>query len=214
MPIDYRSSSADLSQREAFARSRLARAYRHHVDRVVMASLPEARRCIDIGAGEVILLEKLRARNGRAWLVALDRHPENAAIAGRFGFPAILADAAALPLAAESFDIAILNNMLEHVDDPHAVLVEARRILAPGGRAVVLVPHENNFRRARVLLGRRHEAGLDYGHVQDWDPESLDRALRRADLVPVARRNLPLPVWAGALHHLAIATRGPSSGIA
>lgn len=207
MPIDYRSSSAELSQREAFARSRLARTYREFVDRVVLARLPRAARVIDIGAGEAILLEKRRERGADGWSLALDRHPLNAEIARNHGFPSILADAAALPVASESFDVAVLNNMLEHVDDPHAVLSEARRVLRPRGHALVLVPHEDNFRRARTMLGRREEAGLDYGHVHFWTPSSLHAALAAAGLTPVGARNLPLPAWGLALHHLAEAVR-------
>jgi len=134
---------------------------------------------------------------------------ENAVIARRYRFPSILAEASRLPVATASFDIAVLNNMLEHVDDPGAVLSEAHRVLRPGGTAIVLVPHEDNFRRARTLLGRREEAGLDYGHVQVWTPASLDLALRVAGLTPRRRRSLPLPLWPLALHHLALATKPP-----
>jgi SAM-dependent methyltransferase len=207
MPIDYRSTSASLSQREAFARSRLARSYREFVDRVVLALIPGSSRVIDIGAGEVVLLEKRRERGAPGWSLALDRHPENAGIARGYGFPAIVGDAAALPVAPATFDVAVLNNMLEHVDDPHAVLSEAHRVLRPGGTAIVLVPHEDNFRRARMLLGRREEAGLDYGHVHFWTPGTLDAALRVAGFTPRHCRNLPLPAWPAALHHLAMAVK-------
>ena len=53
---------------------------------------------------------------------ALDRHPVNARLCRDYGFPSVEADAAELPFASERFAVVILANMLEHVEDSHAVL--------------------------------------------------------------------------------------------
>jgi SAM-dependent methyltransferase len=202
MPIDYRASSATLSQREAFARSRLARTYRGLLDRTLLDLVGEAASLIDVGCGEAIFLEKLARSGRRAFTVGLDLHPENAVITRRLGFAAVRADAVRLPVAERTFEVALLTTMLEHVDDPLAALKEARRVLVPGGLAVVLVPHEDNFRRARTLLGRREEARLDYGHVNVFTPSSLRTLVRQAGLEAQRSRTLPLPWWFGALHLL------------
>lgn len=213
MPIDYRPGSADLSQREAFRRSRLARAYRATLDRALLGWIARARprALLDVGAGEGILLEKERARSAAAALggpervrLALDLHRENARLCRSLGFPAVHGDAVSLPFRDAAFDLVLLTNMLEHVEDPRAALGEARRVLVPGGLALVLVPHEDNFRRARILLGRREAAHLDYGHVRNWTPRDLAAALAEAGFARVAARNFPLPAWPAALHHLAV----------
>lgn len=49
-------------------------------------------------------------------------------------------DAARLPFRSDSFDGAILKDVLEHVTDPVAVLSEVARVVRPEGRIIVTVP--------------------------------------------------------------------------
>lgn len=51
------------------------------------------------------------------------------------------ADAAELPLASESFDVVVLNEVLEHVPDQRRVLAELRRVLVRGGLLVLMSPN-------------------------------------------------------------------------
>ena len=55
---------------------------------------------------------------------------------------------------AQSFDSIILEHVLEHVDDPQALLVRVRKWLAPNGRLFVGVPNGNSIHRlAAVKMG-------------------------------------------------------------
>ncbi len=54
--------------------------------------------------------------------------------------PDILSDAASIPLPDNSFDTAILAELLEHVPEPKAVLKEAYRLLKPDGVALITAP--------------------------------------------------------------------------
>jgi SAM-dependent methyltransferase len=54
------------------------------------------------------------------------------------GLETLEGDAQRLPLADESADAVMLVSMLHHVEDPPAALAEARRILRPGGRLVLM----------------------------------------------------------------------------
>lgn len=49
-------------------------------------------------------------------------------------------DVTQLDVADESFDAVICNHVLEHVEDDRAALRELRRVLRPGGWAILLVP--------------------------------------------------------------------------
>lgn len=54
------------------------------------------------------------------------------------------ADAAALPYSDASFGLVAVSNSLHHFPDPARVLSEALRVLAPGGRLVVLEMHRDS----------------------------------------------------------------------
>jgi SAM-dependent methyltransferase len=100
------------------------------------ASLPVGSRVLDAGAGEGSYRECfLRQR-----YVGVDLGIGNASWNYR-GLDAV-ADLQALPFPAGMFD-AVLNVVtLEHVREPACVLAELGRALKPGGRLLLIVPHE------------------------------------------------------------------------
>lgn len=55
-------------------------------------------------------------------------------------FTFVLGDAASTPFADNSFDTIIMNDAMEHVDQPEAVLCECLRILRPKGRIYINFP--------------------------------------------------------------------------
>ena len=60
-----------------------------------------------------------------------------------------------VPLRDRSVDIALLSQALHHAEHPDRALAEARRILRPGGRVVVLELREHNEAWVRAKLGDR-----------------------------------------------------------
>jgi ArsR family transcriptional regulator len=58
-----------------------------------------------------------------------------------------------LPLADASVDVALLSQALHHATPPEAALAEARRILRPGGRVLVLDLREHGETWVRSALG-------------------------------------------------------------
>lgn len=59
-------------------------------------------------------------------------------------FTFVLGDAANTSFSDNMFDTIIMNDAMEHVDKPEAVLRECRRILKPGGRLFVNFPPYNH----------------------------------------------------------------------
>jgi SAM-dependent methyltransferase len=70
--------------------------------------------------------------------VVVDLSAEMLERAGAKGLTTVFANAERLPFEDESFDAAILVSMLHHVEDRDAALLEARRIIRPGGRLVLI----------------------------------------------------------------------------
>jgi SAM-dependent methyltransferase len=77
-----------------------------------------------------------------------------------------------LPLATGAFGTALAIAVLEHVPDDAAALRELARVLEPGGRAWVTVPHALRH-VPRLLRGvnRRHDRRL--GHLRRYEAEDL-----------------------------------------
>lgn len=103
--------------------------------RRVLAGAP-GRRLADIGGGTGNYALVL-SREG--WQpVVVDRSPEMLVRAAAKGLETVEANAERLPFEDETFDAAIMISMLHHVNDRGAALAEARRILRPGGRLVLM----------------------------------------------------------------------------
>jgi Methyltransferase domain len=92
-------------------------------------------------------------------------------------------DLTALPDLDESFDIVICNHVLEHISDDRAAMREIRRVLRPGGLAVLqhpIRPGGKTFEDARVVSPEdrlRVFGQEDHVRIYGWD--FLDR-LREA----------------------------------
>lgn len=72
-----------------------------------------------------------------------------------------------LPVGDGELDVAILALVLHHAAEPEAVLAEARRALAPGGRLLIvdMLPHAHA--EYRQTMGHVWQ-GFDGGKVQEW----------------------------------------------
>jgi SAM-dependent methyltransferase len=103
--------------------------------REALAGAP-GRRLLDIGGGTGNYALALKQEEWEP--VVADRSPEMLARAAGKGLETVEADAQRLPFPDCTFDAAMMISMLHHVPDRAAALAEARRILKPGGRLVLM----------------------------------------------------------------------------
>jgi len=98
------------------------------------------RRVLDCGCGAGEYVRALLARGADAFGVEFDAQKIEAGQAGELAARIRIGDLEALAFPDASFDVALLNEVLEHVPDDAAALAEVRRVLRPDGRLVVLSP--------------------------------------------------------------------------
>lgn len=140
----------------------------------------EDRRVLDIGCG----LGAYVANFGRytADTYGMDVDAPRVVEGRRRGIGQLLLGAAeSLPFPDATFDVIVLNEVIEHVHDDAATLREACRVLRPGGSVVIFAPNRRYpFETHGVYLGRRYI----FGNIPlvNWLPDRL-----RAKLVPHAR---------------------------
>jgi SAM-dependent methyltransferase len=85
-----------------------------------------------------------------------------------------------IPSEDERFDVAILDDVLEHVRDPGRVIAECERILRPGGIVIARFP-------SIKMMGAHH----------------FDRVIK----VPGLHYLLPMRTWAAGFNHLLVTGR-------
>ncbi len=82
---------------------------------------------------------------------------------------------------AESFDVVVIRNVLEHLFDPNSEIREIRRILKPNGHLYLKVPNvefEHGF-NCRLVFGKEHAFEPPY-HLNYFSPASLLAFLGKA----------------------------------
>jgi SAM-dependent methyltransferase len=155
-------------------------------------------RAVDLGCGAGHTGARLA--DAGCEVVAVDLDPEMLA-AATSRCPALVpcrADAAATGLQAGAFDLACARHTLHHHDDPDATLREARRLLRPGGRVVLVdesaLPADLNDWYERL------ERTRDPDHRGLRDATGWVAALRAAGFVdvavePVVRERIDVAAW-------------------
>lgn len=104
-------------------------------------------------------LSPIIAAQGPAQHVRCDLYPESPDIQR--------VDIQAIPFAAESFDLVLANHVLEHVSSPDDALAEVRRVLKPGGYAILQTPYASKLQRTWEDPGIDTPQARLHGHGQE-----------------------------------------------
>jgi ubiquinone/menaquinone biosynthesis C-methylase UbiE len=145
-------------------------------------------RVLDVGCGPGSYLAALAARDPSLVTTGVDLSTGMLGAARRAGVPAVaVSDATALPFATDSFDGAMANHMLYHVEHIDRAVFELRRVVRTGGMLLAVTNALVHFAEFDALLaevsGRdgwwrpSHRFTLDNGR------EFLEPAFDRVDLV-------------------------------
>jgi ubiquinone/menaquinone biosynthesis C-methylase UbiE len=118
-------------------------AFRHMLHEYLDAmDIDAASRVLDLGCGTGVAARAIAARPGFAGtVVGIDLSPQLIAAAGQLAADEgvgdrvrfAVGDTRSLDLPDGAFDAVVAHTLISHVDDPRAVLAEARRVVKPGG---------------------------------------------------------------------------------
>lgn len=134
---------------------------------------------VDVGCGGGKMLRTVHEHRHGVTLLGCDiKKPAD--INGDFTFKALDPATGLLPYDDSSIDIALLIDVLEHVDRPETTLREIVRILRPDGRMLAFVPIEGEliswFSVFRAVLGNDIYVRTK-GHTHSFTHDDVERML-------------------------------------
>jgi ArsR family transcriptional regulator len=159
------------------------------------------RRLLDLGTGTGRMLELLAPRVQRGMGIDLSHEMlgfarANLEAAGVANCHVRHGDLYNLPFEPKSFDAITIHQVLHYLEDPDRAIAEAGRVLAPGGRMVIVdfAPHELEFLRDEHAHRR---LGLADRQMQRWLAKAGLELASRVDLEapPSAGETLTVSIW-------------------
>ena len=154
---------------------------------LLLAELHPGERVLDLGCGAGRFLAALRDAGADAVGVelaaaALERARRNVAGADL----RLVEPDGSLPLGHREVDLVWCSEVLEHAPEPAHLLLEARRVLRPGGRLLLTVPFHGRVKGALLAL-LRFEAHFDPRgqHLRFFTRRSLAAMLDEAGFAGV-----------------------------
>lgn len=161
----------DRESPASFHRRRITR-------RLALAHAASARRVLDAGAGQGLLVRELALHMPAAVVAGADVSARARAEIARVNpdAPVFELDLRAPDFAEQAralgrFDLVVCSEVLEHLPDDLEAVRRLRELLDDGGRLIVTVPGGRMSRFDRAI-----------GHVRHYDRSSLTRVLRDAGL--------------------------------
>lgn len=118
--------------------ARANRACKRAYESLIYRSFSRHTRMLEIGAGSSPLLGVTGAALGVACDLSLPMLAARRAVPEA---PRVVADGQRLPFCDGAFDGVFCVNVLEHAPDPAALVAEAARVLAPGGKFLAITPN-------------------------------------------------------------------------
>jgi SAM-dependent methyltransferase len=167
-----------------FRRSVLKQAKFHQI--LALLDDPAGKTGLDIGADNGVISYLLRQRGGQWHSADLDEHAV-ASIRQLVGSNVHRIDGGTMPFKDGAFDQVIVVDFLEHIPDDRGFARELARILRPGGRLIINVPHlkpGSRLNRLRDAIGLTDEW---HGHLRPgYTSEGLREILGPAFVIDEA----------------------------
>lgn len=168
---------------------------------LILRLIPEGANVLDLGCGDGLLLERLRAEK-RAYGRGVERNPEAVLACIRRGIPVFQGDLdeGLADFPDKSFDVVVISHTLQQVSRPHRLLREAGRV---GRQVIVGFPNFGHWqiRLGLLLRGRMPKSPMlpyewyDTPNIHLLTLADFEEFCRREGLRVERRIALRYPTW-------------------
>lgn len=153
---------------------------RHHIYNFLNAAAPY-RAVLDVGAGGGYDLALAREVQPDAHLYALEAHRESARYLSKKGITvhALDIERESFPFAAQSMDVVIANQILEHTKELFWIFHQISQVLRDGGSLIIGVPNLAALHNRLLLMFGRQPTSLKNAsaHVRGFTKSDILRTL-------------------------------------
>jgi SAM-dependent methyltransferase len=131
-----------------------------------------AKRILDVGCGLGMYVSQFRQFSDDVFGVDID--PDKIGKASEWLPNLRVSPAEELPFDDDSFDLILLNEVIEHVDDDRKTIREAFRVLAPGGHIVVYAPNRlYPFETHGFFFAGKYHGPCNLPILANWVPNGV-----------------------------------------
>jgi SAM-dependent methyltransferase len=148
-------------------------------------------RVLDIGCGSCVSLLEVRNLGGESWGIETD--PNVRAIADHFGLTVHIGSIHDNPFPGADFDLIVLNQVIEHVPDPIALLKLVRGRLRSGGRVVLAFPNAGSLNK--LISGRKWINWHIPYHLHHYNKRSFPKIAKQAGYEIASMRTITPNLW-------------------
>jgi len=184
-----------------------SRAHMHDALRSIRGGNLKGLSVLDLGCGYSCSDLRIARRDGASLCVGLDLGEKPVRDVLRDEVNYVRGDICMgnLPFKDSSFDIAVMDAVIEHLQDPAAALSGVYRVLRPGGNFILVTPNHASLKnRVKLMLGGSVYAPLTQwtttarfqkggrtefvGHVREYIIQEIEIMLRNAGFKIISRQ--------------------------
>ena len=172
--------------------------------------LPSDARILDVGCGDGFHLKLLREYGAKSWtLEGVDLDRRAARMAEKSGLQVHLGNVKNLDLSENGYDLAIMIQTIEHVENPEKILSAVKRILKPNGRLVIVTDNTDSFDFG--LFKKSFWGGYHFPrHWNLFNRKSLTKLAEKTGFQIADFKTQVSPVnWVYSIHNWLVDKRAP-----